>query len=473
MSRNHESIITQNHPEGAVVLGGMGVGVSSPELAGAVAHCDAMGTISETASGVKLTRILQDGDPSGLYRQALETFPNQEIVERVLRKFYLEDGVRPERRTLRYRPVEKFRLDRNREAEELAVLGVYCDVTIAKLLADGYGQIGTNGLTKIDRPTAAGLYGGMLAGADYTARGAGVPLYIPGMINELHAGNPVEYEIKVAGGKLKRTMQFDPARYNTDGREVSHPEFWGIVSHPDIARALADAGAKAIIIESSLAGGHNAPSSGPDIPIEQYPDLGVPYLLAGGEASNGLAAALERGAAGVQAGSAFALTEESGMAPSLRQRALKNILGRKFRSEPREGFSPTEFPFYVSEVDGTLADKEVYEGRERVCDIEMLATAYEDDDKTKYRCMAEPTDKFTEKTRSPLARRNMGTAACLCNALFETIGMGQRDVDREEPAVLTLGARTATDVRGVIKHYGWPITAAKVVDYIRTNKGQQ
>ena len=58
-----------------IIQGGMGVAVSSYELAKAVAQTGEMGVVSGTALDVVLARRLQNGDKSGDIRRALAAFP--------------------------------------------------------------------------------------------------------------------------------------------------------------------------------------------------------------------------------------------------------------------------------------------------------------------------------------------------------------------------------------------------------------
>ena len=62
-----------------IIQGGMGVGVSSWQLARAVSQAGHLGVVSGTALDNVLARRLQDGDQDGNIRRALRHFPNQEI----------------------------------------------------------------------------------------------------------------------------------------------------------------------------------------------------------------------------------------------------------------------------------------------------------------------------------------------------------------------------------------------------------
>jgi hypothetical protein len=92
------------------------------------------------------------------------------------------------------------------------------------------------------------------------------------------------------------------------------------------------------VLETSAAGGHSAPPRGrmqlspagepvygpqDRIDTAKVASTGLPFWLAGGHATpQALASARAEGAAGIQAGTAFALCRESGLDPELRRRLL-------------------------------------------------------------------------------------------------------------------------------------------------------
>ncbi len=181
MTERSRSFLETKYPDGVVVMGGMGVNVSSPLAVAEIVKTGNIGTLSQTAAGVLLARELQDGDPTGMYRKVLEGengFSNQDMWLQVKQKFYLEDGVRPKKQLLRYRPVERYRNAENKEVEMLTVMGSYALVAISQVLAGDHtwndsGDIGTNGLIKIPRPLPAAAYGDQLARSRFSAHGAG------------------------------------------------------------------------------------------------------------------------------------------------------------------------------------------------------------------------------------------------------------------------------------------------------------
>ena len=175
---------------------------------------------------------------------------------------------------------------------------------------------------------------------------------------------------------------------------------------------------------------------------------GYPFWLAGGYSSREkVELAIRLGAVGIQAGSIFALAEESGMQPTYKT-AIRNEL-KKGVSESdmvlTTLFSPTGYPFKVVDLEGTLAEESVYESRRRVCDLGLLQqrglskTNEDGSRRLIQRCMAEPVENFVNKRGLP---RNAENKRCLCNGLLATVGLGQilnHNSTGEEPAIVTLG----------------------------------
>ncbi|UJH70774.1 hypothetical protein [Ornithinimicrobium sp. INDO-MA30-4] len=112
-----------------IIQGGMGVAVSSWQLAREVSMAGQMGVISGTAMDAVLARRLQQGDPGGHMRRALAAFPSPEMAARILDKFFIEGGKAED---APYRPLPKLTLDTSRAAAELAVVGNFAEVWCAK-----------------------------------------------------------------------------------------------------------------------------------------------------------------------------------------------------------------------------------------------------------------------------------------------------------------------------------------------------
>jgi len=248
---------------------------------------------------------------------------------------------------------------------------------------------------------------------------------------------------------------------------LPRPAFLAIVSLQNLVLALAQSPSGApdgFVIEHHTAGGHNAGPQGPlkkddkGQPIygpEDEPDLqairqaGLPFWLAGGYGSREkLQQALAAGATGVQVGSVFALTEESGMKAAYRS-AILDELKKGTEDAPLVQttlFSPTGFPFKVVQLKDTVADEAVFAARRRVCDIGGLQQrglgkpAADGTRRLFQRCPAAPVEDYVSKRGLPL---NTQDRRCLCNGLLSCVGLGQignqnGDME-EEPAIVTLG----------------------------------
>ncbi|MFJ2774549.1 nitronate monooxygenase [Streptomyces sp. NPDC087300] len=283
-----------------------------------------------------------------------------------------------------------------------------------------------------------------------------------------------------------RVARAEPLPPNFTG-SLRRPHVLAIVSLPLLATYLARDDATTpdgFVIETRGAGGHSAPPRGamkldaqgePVYGPRDHPDLakmaalGIPFWLAGGVAHpDRLAAARAAGAAGVQVGSAFALCEESGLEAGLREELRTRARAGTLRVRNDPMASPTDFPFKVAELPGTLSDPDVRASRRRVCDLGYLRAPYRT---TKsaigYRCPAEPEAAF---------RRKGGTATdtegrlCLCNGLLATVGLGQRHPrGRDEPPVVTLGQDL--DFLAELSPDGGPYGAVEVLDWL-TGKGK-
>jgi NAD(P)H-dependent flavin oxidoreductase YrpB (nitropropane dioxygenase family) len=225
-----------------------------------------------------------------------------------------------------------------------------------------------------------------------------------------------------------------------------------------------------LVVEGPTAGGHNAPPRrmeldeqgepiyGPRdlVDLEKLRKVGLPFWLAGGQADpEHLAAAQAEGARGIQAGTVFALSNESGLAESLRRTLIDGLRDgtASIRTDPVA--SPTGFPFKVVELPGTVAMDDTYTARERTCDLGYLRTPYRrPDGSVGQRCPAEPVDAFIRKGGSAEATEGR---VCLCNGLTASAGLPQHRRDGSvEPPLLTLG-HDLTSVHELLSRYpnGW------------------
>ena len=143
--------------------------------------------------------------------------------------------------------------------------------------------------------------------------------------------------------------------------------------------------------ESPTAGGHNAPPRGKlqlnaagepvygerdRVNIADLRALGVPFWLAGGYGSAAkLREALDQGAAGVQVGTAFAFSSESGMRPDLKTRLIQQAIAGTGEVFTDPLASPTGFPFKVAQLEGTTSASEYLRGADPDLRSGLLARA--------------------------------------------------------------------------------------------------
>ena len=167
--------------------------------------------------------------------------------------------------------------------------------------------------------------------------------------------------------------------------------------------------------------------------------MGVPFWLAGGYGSpEKVREALEMGAAGVQVGTAFAFSRESGMRADLKTSLIGKALDGTGEVFTDPVASPTGFPFKVAQLEGTSSSFPIYQERKRVCDLGYLREPYAaEEGKIAYRCSAEPVENYVMKGGK--AEDTVGRK-CLCNALMANIGHAQTRKDGSvEPPLITVG----------------------------------
>ncbi len=462
-----------------LIQGGMGIAVSSWRLAREVSRRGQLGVVSGTALDTVLARRLQDGDPEGHVARALAAFPVPDVAERVWRRFYRPGGRGPD---VPYRPITKLTLNPSVASLELAVVANFAEVWLAREGHDGL--VGVNFLEKVQLATPAAAYGAMLAGVDVVLMGAGIPSQIPRLLDTLARQEIASLDVHVEQAAGHHQTTFDPAVLGTHGLgPLRRPAFLAIVSAHVLAAYLARDDATrpdGFVIEGPRAGGHNAPPRGrltlddlgqpvygprDDADLAKVAEVGLPFWLAGSYGSpEALGRALSAGAAGVQVGTIFALSRESGLQPALREHMLRELAGGDLQVRTEALGSPTGFPFKVAGVPGTLTDDEVYTERPRLCDLGYLRVPFEKPDgKVGYRCPAEPVTHFVRKggTEQDTVGRK-----CLCNALTADVGLAQQRRDGYlEPALVTLGEDLSGATALLERHPdGW--TAAEALEYL-------
>lgn len=438
-----------------IIQGGMGVGVSNWELARAVSTAGYLGVVSGTALSSVFVRRLQDGDPDGHIRRALEHCPLQDEACQLVERYFIAGG-RPAGQPYRLAPM--YSLDSSDHLVALTIVANFVEVWLSK---EGHsGEVGINLLEKVQLPTLASLYGAMLAGVDYVLMGAGIPRAIPGVLDQLAAGQKAELRIAVDGESAgsEHHISLDPKQFTTTSTlTLIRPKFLAIVSSSALATTLARKASgrvDGIIVEGFTAGGHNAPPRGTlqfndrgeplygprdEVKIEAIRALGLPFWLAGScTHPDQLNEALNLGAAGVQVGTAFAFCEESGMKPELKKSVLRQCANHQVSLHTDPQASPTGMPFKVVDASGTVSESTVFAQRTRKCDLGYLRQPYEKPDgSVGYRCPAEPVNDYLNKGGKVEDTVNR---KCLCNGLTATIGLGQSLFANEiEPAIITAG----------------------------------
>ena len=460
-----------------VIQGGMGVGVSSWQLARSVSGAGGLGVVSGTALDVVLARRLQDGDQGGPLRRALAEFPEPGMAQRVLDTYFQPEG-RPAGGS--YRPVPKLTLRQTARQQELSVVANFVEVWLAK---DGHGgEVGVNYLEKVQMATPAAALGAMIAGVDYVLMGAGVPREIPRLLDDLSAGRVAGVDVDVHGAERPHRVTVDPAGMLGSALPgLRRPQFLAIISANVLATYLARDEATrpdGFVIEGPRAGGHNAPPRGTvvldernqpvygprdEVDLDKLGALGIPFWLAGGQGTpERLVEARSRGAAGIQVGTLFA--QDSGLSQHLRRQLHGQLADGAVdvRTDPRA--SPTGFPFKVADVAGTLSEPQVYEDRQRLCDLSYLRTPYQTPaGDIGYRCPGEPAHMYVRKG-GDLA--DTVGRACLCNALTADIGLAQTRRDGYvEPPLVTLGSDVASAEHLAATHpEGW--TSADLITWL-------
>lgn len=423
------------HP--SIIQGGMGVGVSDWRLARAVASRGQLGVVSGTALAHVFASRMRQGDPGGHLRRALAAFPDQALAAEVAAR-----GDRPA-------PMPT--VEQSRDEQSLTVVAAFCEVWLAK---DGHGGlVGFNLLEKIQLPNLASLYGAMLAGVDYVLMGAGIPKAIPAALDALAIHADATQAIALDVGAVEQV--FSPRALMRAFPSLRRPYFLPIIASDALAASMlrrATGRIDGFIVEGWTAGGHNAPPRGGSVnergePLygeRDRPDLarlrtlGLPFWLAGSCATSAAwLMARAEGAHGVQVGTAFAFSEESGIDSAVKDEVLALVRSGRVRVRSDPLASPTGFPFKIVGLDGSISQPEIHQHRRRICDVGYLRTPYRrPDGSIGYRCPGEPEAHFIAKGGDPAA---MAGKVCLCNGLLATVGHGMPRSRGAEPVLVTAG----------------------------------
>jgi len=464
-----------------IIQGGMGISVSSWQLANAVASRGQIGVVSGTAIDLVLVRSLQAGDPGGHRRRAMAAFPDQDMVNRQLEKYFIEGGKAEDDSFVVKQMVGE---SPSIPLQELQVVANFVEIFLAKEGHDG--MVGINFLHKIQAPMLPSIYGAMLAGVNVIIVGAGIPLEIPKIIDGLSRNEAVEFTLHVKGAanSSAHKLKFNPKDIFGDACPTPHvPYFFPIVSSVTLANLMVKKcgeGVSGLIIEGPTAGGHNAPPRGKtqynergepiygkrdEVDFDKIRSIGIPFFVAGSFASHEkLKEAKAMGAAGIQVGSLFAFCDESGLTARIKRETVENCLAGTESIFRDPVASPTGFPFQVISLPWTLSEKDVYENRNRVCDLGYLREAYEKEDGSLgWRCASEPVKAFLRKGGTEEGAQGR---KCLCNSLMANIGMPQvRKGHNVELPLLTSGY-DLTAIKKIVKSGELTYTAGEVLDFL-------
>ncbi len=455
----------------------MGAAVSNYPLARAVSKLGQLGTVS----GVALERVfamrLLSGDLQGHLRRALEFFPFQDAARRVFNHFY---GQGYDQNGLPKIGIPFWTINPSRLLIETTVCANFAHVWLAK---EGHeNPVSINYLTEIAMPHIYAIYGAMLAHVDWITMGAGIPSQIPSVLTAFSQKQIAEYRVPVECSKIgSYTMRFDPKDiFGHTTRLLKKPKFLPIVSSNLLPRILLKkfaGGIDGFVVEEHTAGGHNArprkiiyneikeplPIYGPkdDINYSEIADLGLPFWVGGSYASpEGLAKAQKMGARGIQVGTAFALCEESGLDPEIRNTVRRLAFRNELITRTDMNISPAGFPFKVACIPGTLSDESILEKRIRICNQGALRKLYETPNGTiGYRCSAEPVAHYVAKGGRSEDTKKTG---CVCNFLMKDIGLGAHC----ELPMVTIGDKVHEVVKHLMKTESSIYGAKDVIKYI-------
>ena len=397
-----------------------------------------------------MIRRLQNGDLEGDTRRALAAFPLKDVAEKIIAKYFIEGG-KAEDKAYRLAPMAT--LDLSDTLSELIMVANFVEVFLAKEHHKGF--IGINYLEKIALPTLPSIFGAMLAGVDCILMGAGIPLAIPGILDNFANFAAADLPIAVTNKpkEAQFIQHFDPNHFfPIHNIKLTRPKFLAIVSSDIVAKTLirkASGYVDGFVVESHHAGGHNAPprkiagqmlpafSAKDEINPEKFLAFERPFWIAGASASpEALQDALKTGAQGVQIGSIFAYCTESGIDPSIKELVIEKYFNKQLKITTDFKASPTGYPFKVIEQE---LDAEDYcpQERQRVCDLGYLREAYCDDEGNfGLRCPSESIKSFVKKggTEDETVGRQ-----CLCNGLLSTVEMPQIRKGKKEAPLLTAG----------------------------------
>jgi len=437
-----------------LIQGGMGVGVSDWRLARSVAIAGekfdrpVLGVVSGTGLPAIMVHRLQEDDQDTI--RALNEFDPATAAE-FIKEFppihnpeqIFKLPPKPEVLVTSKNPALEERMKR------LAIASAFVEVFLAK---EGHSsEIGINILEKVQLLHLPTLLGAMMAGVDTVLVGAGIPHQIPQVLKNFANNQEASYKLDLMGTGEKIDLRLDPRKYLSANARLKEPKFYAIVSHHALAMRLnKTVKVDGFVVEGPTAGGHNAPARGDSVDERGQPiygekdepdfqkilELGKPYWLAGSQ-SGKLAQAKESGATGIQVGTVFALSNESGLKNKYKDSLLDEIREGTISIITSTNASPTGFPFQVVQEEGSLTDKQIYDNRERVCNLGGLVRFKLENGVPISICPAEPISTYIRKGGDS---KDSEGVICLCNGLASAVGYAQV----VEPPIFTLGKDVET-----------------------------
>lgn len=464
-----------------IIQGGMGIYVCTPFMAQTISRLGGLGTVSSVGAHIVVARLLQQGDVGGHFRRAFNVFPYPRIAEKIYRKYYHAGGIPAD---TRFKVVPIFTLNSPREIVELSVLANFALVWLAK---EGHDfPVSINFMAKLELSILPGIFGAMLAGANFITVGAGMPDQIPPVMGAFLEGREAVYRLTVNGRRAeensKYALRFNPREFFGEvPTALNLPGFLPIVSGYTLALKLANGDklarqiAAIIISPENKGGGHKVlprgnfsftedgePLYGPKDRVDPSAmnDLGYPWYLAGNMSSlEAIEEAMSQGAQGGQFGSIFATSEDSGWMREHRDLMRKLGYRGELRVRTELRFSPTGFGLNVADLPGTLSDPLVYVARKRVCDVSCLASLTTHEGKDVFLCPAELPRKFHFKGGTT----ETDDYRCLCNALLAAVGLGNPG----DPPLFTF-AKDHRYLRAIMEHEDDSYTVAQAFEYLQS-----
>lgn len=431
-----------------LIQAGMGVRVSSANLANHTSRLGALGVVSSVGIRHIVIDEIRSGDPIAL--ELAKSFPLKDYVDELL------EFAPGNSKNCAPVPLDDPDPRKGTLPKRLSAICAYIEVMRAKM---GHcGKVGVNVMWKCALTVLPSIYGAMIAGVDALLCGAGVPMELPDIVKKIKEGKNLEY-LPLHGTGTNAKFDISKDGIASILKEMPFPHLIPILSNFAFPKRIMDVwhrefnGTKpfAFVLEHHRAGGHNAPprnkeSFGEQDDINTYYkkviDLGVPVYIAGaGDTCEDFLYWISKGAYGLQIGSRFALCDESGMRRDLKDRVLEQNGREDSEVQTSNRLSPTGYPFKYLPLPGTLSDSTVYDARKRVCNKGYLLQTHiitlpDGTEKETYICAAMPEKQY-DKLGGDLVEQE--GRVCLCNALFSTAGAAAPT----EPPLITLGANGA------------------------------